>query len=98
MKEPSQTSGTLWGVCTFALLADSTPGLSCVLQEAMCICLLPWTELCRAADSLFFYIYTCYLFQTVGETGGHECLSSAVAWFTLNPKVHVSLKSSRLLK
>lgn len=57
MKEPSQTSGTLWGVCTFALLADSTPGLSCVLQEAMCVSLLPWTELCRAADSLFFYIY-----------------------------------------
>lgn len=61
MKEPSQTSGTLWGVCTFALLADSTPGLSCVLREAMCVCLLPWTELCRAADSLFYiYIHAIY--------------------------------------
>ena len=34
----------------FALLADPTSGVSRVLHEMHAVCLLPWTELHRAAD------------------------------------------------
>lgn len=92
LRELDQTSGLSPGVCIFALLADPTSGLSCVLHETFAVCLLPRTEPHRAADSPF---YVCYLFRTVRGTGGCQCPVSALrARFTLNPKVHFSLQNN----
>lgn len=92
LRELDQTSGLSRGVCVFALVADPTSGLSCVLHETFAVCLLPRTEPHRAADSPFICVIYSGLFE---EREDASALFSALrARFALNPKVHFSLQDN----